>query len=257
MYVARGDKTTSVERQAAWEIAGGLQAIDGLKPTPYAQDAAAEYIAGRIDYQQVEQRLVDYHATTANAADREADLTAARIMRIIGEPDLTLNPGYFASIHGRIFEGILPDRRWEGRFRSEDISKPEPVLGGMSVSYTAASSIIETLRWEFDAERDRDFVPRDDLDAALHVMDFMSSVWQVHPFREGNTRTTATFAVKYLRDLGVEIDNDPFHHNSVLFRDALVLDNAPRGLRNREPLRAFARALVGAGPMPPSLRDEA
>ena len=50
-------------------------------------------------------------------------------------------------------------------------------------------------------------------------------MWQIHPFGEGNTRTTAVFAIKYLRSLGFDVTNTLFADNSWYFRNALVRAN--------------------------------
>ena len=58
-----------------------------------------------------------------------------------------------------------------------------------------------------------------------HIAKFISSIWQSHPFREGNTRTTALFAIKYLKSIGFECNNDMFEQHSWYFRNALVRAN--------------------------------
>ncbi|WP_261813036.1 Fic family protein [Paraclostridium bifermentans] len=64
---------------------------------------------------------------------------------------------------------------------------------------------------------------------------FTSSIWQVHPFCEGNTRTTAVFIIKYLRSLGYNVNNDLFKKHSLYFRNALVLSNYSDVNRNIRP----------------------
>ena len=64
-------------------------------------------------------------------------------------------------------------------------------------------------------------------------MKFTSSIWQVHPFGEGNTRTTAVFIEKYLNNMGFSVNNDMFKDNSQYFRNALVRSNygnIPKGI---------------------------
>ncbi len=256
-YDVLPDESTPQQRQAVWDVGAGLQRIDGLEPTPVAYKLMAEQVAGRVGYEQVVAELDRYHAASPSRDPRshEADVAAVRIAQIVAEPGFTLSPGALAAVHGRIFDGLLPDRRWEGRFRTENISKAEPVLGGRSVAYTSAAEIVATLRWEFDQENTDGFVPKDDADAVAHVLRFTSSIWQVHPFREGNTRAIAAYAIKHLRSLGVTTDNTPFAVSSPYFRDALVLANAtdPRQ-RDKAPLATFGRMLLGAHVDLPDLR---
>ena len=58
-----------------------------------------------------------------------------------------------------------------------------------------------------------------------HLAIFISRLWQIHVFGEGNTRTTAVFFIKYLRMLGFKTENDLFAENSWYFRNALVRAN--------------------------------
>ena len=58
-----------------------------------------------------------------------------------------------------------------------------------------------------------------------HLALFVSNLWQIHVFAEGNTRTTAVFFIKYLRTLGFSVTNDIFAHNAWYFRNSLVRAN--------------------------------
>lgn len=58
-----------------------------------------------------------------------------------------------------------------------------------------------------------------------HLCKFTSNIWQVHPFCEGNTRTTAVFLIKYLRTFGFDINEEVFAENSWYFRNSLVRAN--------------------------------
>ena len=62
-------------------------------------------------------------------------------------------------------------------------------------------------------------------DVIKHVARFISNLWQIHIFGEGNTRTTAIFLIKYLSKLGFNVTNDIFAENSWYFRNALVRAN--------------------------------
>ena len=62
-------------------------------------------------------------------------------------------------------------------------------------------------------------------EAIRHIASFIAGIWQIHPFGEGNTRTTAVFLIKYLRSFGFAINNDLFAAHSWYFRNALVRAN--------------------------------
>ena len=81
-----------------------------------------------------------------------------------------------------------------------------------------------------------------------HIAKFISGIWQIHPFGEGNTRTTAVFTIKYLRSIGFDVNNDLFADNSWYFRNALVRANYRNVLKGIEPditfLISFFRNLM-------------
>jgi hypothetical protein len=85
-------------------------------------------------------------------------------------------------------------------------------------------------------------------DVISHICQFISGLWQIHPFGEGNTRTTAVFTIKYLRTLGFAVDNEVFAENSYYFRNALVranYTNLPKGIEEtNEYLESFFRNLL-------------
>ena len=58
-----------------------------------------------------------------------------------------------------------------------------------------------------------------------HLAVFVSGLWQIHVFEEGNTRTTAVFFIKYMRTLGFDAANEIFAENAWYFRNSLVRAN--------------------------------
>lgn len=81
-----------------------------------------------------------------------------------------------------------------------------------------------------------------------HLAVFISRLWQIHIFGEGNTRTTAVFFIKYLRTLGFSVTNDIFAENAWYFRNALVRANYTNLQKDihetTEYLEAFLRNLL-------------
>lgn len=108
--------------------------------------------------------------------------------------------------------------------------------------------IRQTLDYDFNAERDFDYSTLSKDDVVRHISRFIANIWQVHAFGEGNTRTTAVFAIKYLRALGFDAANKPFEENSWYFRNALVranYTNVQKGVyMNAEYLEKFFRNLM-------------
>ena len=236
-------------RAENWAIAIGLQKVDGLVPSKYLVSVAKQHIEGKITGGQATD-LVDGYYETREGHDlpedvREADRVAARINQVIAEEGFSLSPTYYIGLHGLIFEGVFPHA---GSVREVNLRKREWVLRGDSVTYGLASMIRETLDYDFDREKAYSYahVPKKELIA--HFARFISGIWQIHPFREGNTRTTAVFAIKYLRSLRIKASNDIFVDNSWYFRNALVRANYEHPIkgiaRDSEPLERFFRNLI-------------
>lgn len=146
-----------------------------------------------------------------------------------------------------MFQGILKDA---GRYRDYDITKREWVLGGDTVLYSSASMISETLSYDFSQEKRINYAALDIAQAIKQFARFISGIWQIHPFGEGNTRTTAVFAIKYLQSFGLEVKNDMFKDHSWYFRNALVranYNNYPKRVSatNEYLVRFFRNQLLG------------
>ena len=126
------------------------------------------------------------------------------------------------SIHRRLFEGVFDHA---GRVRTYNITKKEWVLKGETVIYASWDSIKDTLDYDFRAEKEFSYEGLS-LDGIIkHLAKFASDIWQIHPFSEGNTRATAVFIIKYMKTLGLKVDNDAFKKHSWYFRNALVRAN--------------------------------
>ena len=93
------------------------------------------------------------------------------------------------------------------------------------MSYGHALELKEKLEYDFSQERNFHYNGLSMPEVIHHLSVFISRLWQIHVFGEGNTRTTAVFFIKYLRQLGFEADNDMFAEHSWYFRNALVRAN--------------------------------
>ena len=122
------------------------------------------------------------------------------------------------------------------------------MLRGESVLYVSFSEIKRALQHDFDNEKEFSYKNLDHSEMIRHFATFISGIWQIHPFREGNTRTTAVFAIKYLRAMGFTVSNDLFAEHSWYFRNALVRANYRNYARSIEPefehLEKFFRNLL-------------
>ena len=112
-----------------------------------------------------------------------------------------------------------------GEFRKVDFSKHEIILNNDSVAYGDCRLLKQSLDYDISLEKNKNYEEMNIVDVINNVTKFSSSIWQIHPFREGNTRTTAVFIEKYLVSLGYDVDNTMFKEKSVYYRNALVRSN--------------------------------
>ena len=215
------------EKGYAWQTAIGLQAVDGLKPSEYLKEKARQHIEGDITIDEVKQLVESYYKSKvarSSSEDRteEADKVSARITEILSENTFTFSPIEYLAIHRHLFEGIFSHA---GQIRDYNITKNEWVLKGATVLYASAGSIRETLEYDFSQEKIFDYKNLNIDEAIRHIARFVSGIWQIHAFGEGNTRTTAVFTIKYLHTFGFNFSNETFANHSWYFRNALVRAN--------------------------------
>ena len=237
------------ERAYAWATAIGLQDVDGLKPSKYLLATAKRHIEGEIS-QEDARRLVDEYYETKEGHDlpadvQEADKVSARMIAIINSPTFNFSVPYYLGLHRQIFEGVF---KFAGEMRSVELTKREWVLNGDSVQYTPSCMIKDTLEYDFDREKKFKYKGLSENRFVEHFAAFISGIWQIHPFREGNTRTAALFAIKYLRARGYPVTNDLFAEKSFYFRNALVranYENDRLGVEKTQlPLEEFFKVLI-------------
>lgn len=159
-----------------------------------------------------------------NSEDRteEADKVAVKIAKVLSEKAFSFTPNEYISIHRKLFTGIYSHA---GKMRDYNITKKEWVLNGATVLYGSASELRATLEYDFAEEKKFSYRNLMMDEIIHHLAVFVSKLWQIHMFLEGNTRTTAVFLIKYLRTLGFETTNDIFAENAWYFRNALVRAN--------------------------------
>ena len=214
------------EKSEIWSAAIGLQRVDGLTPSDYLIKTARQNIEGEITFYEVKERLNDYYKArpVKKADDRteEADKVSAHIAEVLSEKTFTFSPAEYITIHKRLFTGIY---KHAGKIRDYNITKSEWVLNGETVYYASADMIKETLDFDFSQEKAFSYKNLTKEQMVERFAKFVSGIWQIHAFGEGNTRTTAVFSIKYLRTLGFNVNNDVFVENSWYFRNALVRAN--------------------------------
>lgn len=209
-----------------WHTAIGLQAVDGLRPSQYLIDTAIKNIEGDISIDEAQELLYSYYVENPKSDDKdrteEADKVAVRIVKILSEQAFSFTPNEYISIHKKLFMGIYSHA---GKIRDYNITKKEWVLDGATVLYGSASELRATLDYDFSEEKKFSYKNLSMDEIIHHLAIFISRLWQIHIFGEGNTRTVAVFFIKYLRTLGFDATNDIFAENAWYFRNALVRAN--------------------------------
>lgn len=210
------------------EIGVGMNQVDNLVPSSYFYDASNQ----AKSYATLESMLQAYYAkqdlSNRNVRNTmECDMVAVRIAEQINTPTFTFSHTTLNAIHKRLFGGVFRqiNEKYVGRFRDYNIAKREPILGGESVRYSAYDEMLEYLQYDFEAEAKKNYalIPKE---KNKYIARFIGNIWAIHPFAEGNTRTTAVFAIQWLQyHLGFTLNNAIFKAHSKYFRNALVLDS--------------------------------
>ena len=249
-YIRQGEPGRSV-KAAAWQTAIGLQDVDGLKPSSYLIDTAKRHIEGDVTIEEVKGLIDTYYKSRQGRLSveeertEEADKVSARITELLQEETFSFTPAEYQRIHRKLFEGIF---KFAGKYRDYNISKAEWVLNSASVLYNPYENLKETLDYDFAEERKFDYASASTDEAIKHIGSFIAGIWQIHPFGEGNTRTTAVFLIKYLSSFGYTISNELFASHSWFFRNALVRANYFNREKGIVPtgkyLEAFLRNLI-------------
>ena len=225
-YLRQGEPSQK-ESAENWKTAIGLQAVDGLQPSAYLIDVAKRNIEGEITLDETRKLIDSYYQsktvrTPKDKDEEEADKVSANIAKILASKTFAFNTNGYVSLHRRIFEGVF---KHAGEIRQYDISKKEWVLEGDSVNYLNWEDLRRALDWDIEQEKNFQYKGLSDDEKIEHIAKFISGIWQIHAFREGNTRTTAIFTIQYLRSLGYEVNNEMFAKHSWYFRNALVRAN--------------------------------
>ena len=225
-YIRQGEPAQQ-EKAAYWQTAIGLQAVDGLKVSGYLQNTARRHIEGDITIDEARELVNQYYVTKtahdANDEDKEeADRVSSNIVKVLSSPTFDFSTRGYQSVHRRVFEGVM---KHAGELRTYDITKKEWVLEGDTVLYLNWEDLHRAIDYDLEQERTYSYKGKSQDEMISHLTHFVSGLWQIHAFSEGNTRTTAVFTIQYLRSLGFHVDNDQFARHSWYFRNALVRAN--------------------------------
>lgn len=149
----------------------------------------------------------------------EADVTSYTMASIYNKKYKRFDTETLQDIHKTIFGQIYS---WAGDFRTIHITKYEEVLGGDTVRYAYPSEIKKQLK---DVMKEISKLKRtedNDREIVFKMVRLIAAIWQVHPFREGNTRSIIVFAVLLANSLGFKVEHSLFKTHSAYVRNSLV-----------------------------------
>lgn len=220
-------KSSNYVKQQQWDMAIGLQEVDNLKPSKYLEKLLEGNIKGNLTIKDVENELREYYIekekqNDINHDELECDFVSTRIVELLNENKFELSVDYLKYVHKYLFQDVF---EFAGEFRRVDFSKHEKILNNDSVAYGDSKTLTKSLEYDISNELEKNYSEMSIVDVINNITNFSSNIWQVHPFREGNTRTTAVFIEKYLISLGYNVDNTLFKDKSVYFRNAMVRSN--------------------------------
>ena len=235
IYIIENETTDTKKKKKYWDNGIGLNKVDNLEPSKYLLDLSQKNINGKLKYYEVENLLKSYYeAQNSNNVniqkEKECDLVSLRIAQLLEDKSFGFSPITLKNIHRFLFKDIYD---FAGNYRDYNITKKEDILNGDTVKYVNYQDIESYIEYDLNKEKDFNYSNLNNDDLIKHISKFTSSIWQIHPFGEGNTRTTAVFIEKYLNNMGFNINNDIFKDKSLYFRNALVRSNygnIPKGI---------------------------
>lgn len=234
-YIIENETTDINKKQEYWDTGIGLNKVDNLSPSKYLLNLSQKNVNGTLKYYEVENLLKTYYESqdTTNIhiqQEKECDLVSLRIAQLLEDKSFGFSPITLKNIHLYLFKDIYS---FAGSYRNYNITKKEDILNGDTVKYVNYQDIESYFEYDFKEEKNFDYSKLDSNELMAHIAKFTSSIWQIHPFGEGNTRTTAVFIEKYLNNMGFKVNNDMFKDKSLYFRNALVRSNygnIPKGI---------------------------
>jgi len=221
------NKPSEYIKKTEWDMAIGLQEVDNLKPSKHLENLLEENIIGKLSLDEVKEELRTYYVekeknNEVDYNELECDFVSTRIVELLQDDKFELSVDYLKYVHKYLFQDVY---KFAGNFREVDFSKPEIILNKDSVAYGDSNTLKESLEYDISQELEKDYKEMNMVEVINNITNFSSNIWQVHPFREGNTRTTALFIQKYLISLGYNVDNTLFKDKSIYYRNALVRSN--------------------------------
>ncbi len=202
----------------------GLNYIDLIEISDYFSKIFTEDNREKIDVDYYTKMLKKFHEANLTVGSDEyiCDITTIRMLGLINEKDFELTKEFLGYIHESIFKDIIVTA---GKFRDFNVSFKEKILHGESVKYANYNMINDSLEYDLLSIKSQKIELKNIQEKLQSLVAFNSNIWQVHPFKDGNTRTTAIFMIRLMKKYKINIDSMAFTDNAQYYRDALVRSN--------------------------------
>lgn len=153
--------------------------------------------------------------------DFEAQLLIAGILDLSTNADDLDYQNYksLQLIHRTLFYELYS---WAGEFRTVNIYKSEHVLNGLSVRYSDKNRILCDLKEAFSWSTAINW-HYSNPNLAMDFAMFMTKLWRIHPYREGNTRTISIFMKFFAEAKNLNFNAQILSSHPGYLRNALVL----------------------------------
>jgi cell filamentation protein len=150
----------------------------------------------------------------------EAEQSRANMMLLYEQGFCDFTPEGLRSIHRFLFGDIY---QWAGKYRIINSAKREKLLAGRSVWYSNDDAIADDLAAAFQDIQHQNWaaMPREEFVST--IVRCFTKIWQIHPFREGNTRTVVMLLTFFVEHYGYHIDQDLLAESAGYVRDAFVM----------------------------------
>lgn len=172
----------------------------------------------------------------------EADITNLSILAVYNQAYKTFDTKTLQDIHFNIFGQIYD---WAGEFRTIQIAKYEDILGGDTIRYTSPKQIKKELDTVMKEIKKLKRTENNDSDIVFRLERIIAKIWQIHPFREGNTRVCIVFTVLLAKHLGFEVNHELFKTYSAYVRNALVWASQGMYSKHEYLQQIFVEAILG------------
>ena len=150
----------------------------------------------------------------------EAEQSRVNMMLLYEQGFQNFSPEGLKEIHRFLF-GDLYD--WAGEYRIINIEKREKLLAGRSVWYSNDEAIADDLISVFRSIQEQAWQTLSKEEFVSTLARYFSKIWQVHPFREGNTRTVVMMLTFFVEHYGYYMDQELLAESAGYVRDSFVM----------------------------------